>query len=30
MISDMSWTWRGAGVALAGIAVILLARRMRR
>jgi hypothetical protein len=30
MISDMGWAYRGAGVALAGIAVMLISRRMRR
>jgi hypothetical protein len=30
MISDMNWAWRGAGVALAGVIVILLSRRMAR
>ena len=30
MISDMSWTYRGVAVAAAGIAVILISRRIRR
>ena len=30
MISDMAWGWRGIAVALAGLAVILIARRMGR
>ena len=28
MISDMGWAYRGIGVALAGIAVIFISRRM--
>jgi hypothetical protein len=30
MISDMGWTYRGIGVAVAGVAVILIARRIGR
>ena len=30
MISEMTWAWRGAGVAALGIVVILLSRRMAR
>jgi hypothetical protein len=30
MISDMTWAYRGAGAAIAGIIVILLSRRMGR
>ena len=30
MVSDMTWAWRGAAVAVAGIAVILIARRIGR
>ena len=30
MISEMTWAYRGAGVAIAGIIVILLSRRMGR
>ena len=30
MISEMTWAYRGAGVAAVGIIVILIARRMRR
>jgi hypothetical protein len=30
MISEMTWAYRGAGVALAGLVVILVSRRMRR
>ncbi|HET7680504.1 MAG TPA: hypothetical protein VFK79_10260 [Xanthobacteraceae bacterium] len=30
MVSEMTWAYRGAGVALAGIIVILLARRIGR
>ena len=30
MISDMGWAWRGAGVALAGLIIIFLSRRMAR
>jgi hypothetical protein len=30
MISDMGWAWRGVGVALAGLIVVFLSRRMAR
>ncbi len=30
MVSDMAWAWRGAAVAVAGIAVILIACRIGR
>ncbi len=30
MVSDKTWAWRGAAVAVAGIAVILIARRIGR
>jgi hypothetical protein len=30
MISDMGWAYRGVGIALAGVAVILIARRIGR
>jgi hypothetical protein len=30
MISDMGWAYRGAGVALLGVVVMLISRRMRR
>jgi hypothetical protein len=30
MISDMGWTYRGIGIALGGVAVILIARRIGR
>ena len=29
-ISDISWAWRGAGVALAGLIIIFFSRRMAR
>jgi hypothetical protein len=30
MVSDMGWAYRGAGVVLAGIALMLISRRMQR